>query len=557
MKWEVLNQTKIQNPDEIVSVILENRGIKSKKEKEEFLNPKSPIKIEAKEIGLKNEVLKKTIGRIKSAKKKKEFVIVYGDYDADGITATAILWESLHDIGIDTLPFIPDRFEDGYGIRPETVEKLKNKFPNLSLIITVDNGIVAYDGIKKAKEYGIDVIVIDHHQKGTKRLSTEYLLHTTSICGSALAWFFSRELTNDLKIENCLPAQTGKLKINERLSLAAIGTVADQIPLIGVNRSLVKFGLKELEISRRPGLIALFHESGIKKDLKIPKIGTYEINYIIAPRINAMGRLKNGIESLRLLCTKNAQRALEIAGNMGITNKERQKIVEEVLFVARQKVTDEKIIIVSGENYHEGVIGLAAGKLVEEFYRPSIVFSIKGDIAKASARSISGFNIIKAIKSINLHIEGGGHPMAAGFSIKSSMIEKFDKAINKYSNKLLTQELLQKKIKADCNMDFDFINNDLIDLVKDLEPFGIGNVEPIFITRDIELLDARLIGRDSKHLKMKLKQNEHIFDSIYFGGGEIYSNLTPGSKIEAAYYIEENIWNGYKSIQLRIKDIKC
>lgn len=542
MKWEVLNQTKIQNPDEIISVLLENRGIKSKKEKEEFLNPPDPIKISIREIGVKEVLLNKAKKRIIEAKRKKEFVIIYGDYDADGITATAILWESLHEFGLEVIPFIPDRFEDGYGIKPETVLKIKEKFPKVSLIITVDNGIVAYEGIKKAKELGIDTVVIDHHQKGTEKPDTLFIIHNTSVCGSALAWFFSKEIINSSQIQ-------------ERLGLAAIGTIADQMPLVGVNRSIVKFGLKVLENTHRPGLIELFRESGLKRGLEPCTLGTYEINYIIAPRINAMGRLKNGIESLRLLCTKSKQKALEIAENVGRTNKERQNIVEEVLSIARGKVTNEKIIVVAGENYHEGVIGLAAGKLVEEFYRPAIVFSIKGEVSKASARSVAGFNIIEAIRDVNLHLEGGGHPMAAGFSIKRSLIEDFTKAINKYADNLLTKDLLQKKVKIDCEVNFRLLNDDLLGEIGGLQPFGLGNSEPIFITKGVEVVNARIIGRDSKHLKLKLKQNEHILDSIYFGGGEMYSKFVSDSKIDVVYSVEENIWNGFKNIQLKIKDI--
>ena len=542
MKWEILNKSLVASHDSIVKILLKNRGIKTEKAKIEFLNPPDPSSVPITRLGIEKQAVKKVIDRIKKAKKNKEFVIIYGDYDADGICATAILWETLHEFGLEVLPFIPDRFEDGYGIKPESVEKLKEKFPNLGLIITIDNGIVAYDGIKKAKEFGIDTIVVDHHQKSSKKLATSYLLHATSVCGSALAWLFSKELANNLRV-------------TERLSLAAIGTIADQMPLTDINRSIARFGLKELEDTRRPGLIELFRESGLKQGLGPCRIGTYEVGYVIAPRINAMGRLKNGIESLRLLCTKNKIKALEIAENIGKTNKERQKIVDDVLAIAKQKVTKEKIVVIAGENYHEGVIGLAAGKLVEEFYRPAIVLSIKGDSAKASARSIAGFNIIEAIRKVNLHLEGGGHPMAAGFSIKSSEIEKFAKAINKYAKDILTDELLQKKIKVDCELGFNLLDNNLVKELKKFEPLGLGNPGAVFATKNVELTDVRTVGNSAKHLKLKLKQNEHIFDSIFFGGGKMYSKLSPGSKIDVVYNVEENIWNGRKSIQLKIKDI--
>ncbi len=363
MKWEVLNKTRIKNSESIINVLLKNRGIKNKKE---FFEPTVPTKISPKSIGIKESEIKKAIERIKKAKKSGENVIIYGDYDADGITASAIMWEALHQLGLNVLPYIPDRFIDGYGIKSDVVKNLKEKDKNLGLIITVDNGIVGYDGIGAAKSLGIDVLVIDHHVKGSKKLEAYSIIHSVETSGAGLAWFFAQQLVN----------------IPNTLELAAIGVIADQLPLIGINRSIVKYGLEELNKTKRPGLLALFKEAGIEN------IGTYEVGYIIAPRINAMGRLKHGLESLRLLCTKDKTKAFEIAKNIGSTNSERQKIVEEVVFLARKNVTSEKIIVIAGENYHEGVIGLAAGRLVEEFYRPAIVLSTKGKISKASARSV-------------------------------------------------------------------------------------------------------------------------------------------------------------------------
>jgi single-stranded-DNA-specific exonuclease len=288
----------------------------------------------------------------------------------------------------------------------------------------------------------------------------------------------------------------------------------------------------------------------------VENVGTYEINYIIAPRINAMGRLAQGIDSLRLLCTNRSDRAHELSKLLNDTNFERQKIVDKVVLHARQKVKNDNVIVLADENYHEGVIGLAAGKLVEEFYRPAIVFSIKGKIAKASARSISGFNIIEAIRNVNLHSEGGGHPMAAGFSIETTKIAKFTKEINKYAEKLLTAEILERKLKVDCEINFEQVDYSLYNKLKEFEPTGLGNFTPTFVSKSVEIIDIRLVGAESKHLKLKLKQNGHIFDSIFFGGGGIYSKLVPGSKVNVVYSIEENIWNGYRNLQLKIRDIK-
>jgi single-stranded-DNA-specific exonuclease len=545
MKWEILGKsnTSIKSVTSIAGILLKNRGIKTEKEKKDFFEPIDPLKTPLKSLGVKESEIKKTIDRIKKAKKNKESVIVYGDYDADGITATAIIWETLHKLGLDVLPHIPDRFEEGYGINAESVDALKLKIPDLKLIITVDNGIVGYEGIKKAKKLGIDVIVIDHHVEGEKKNPAFSTIHSTVVCGSALTWFFAKELS---KGEN-------------GLELAAIGTVADQLPLIGINRSIVKYGLEELNKTKRPGLLALLEESGLmtRRNLVNP-IGTYEINYIIAPRINAMGRIAHGIDSLRLLCTTSLEKAKMLSNLLNKTNLDRQKMVEQVLVHALKTSKDnkDKVIVLAHETYHEGVIGLAAGKLVEEFYRPAIVLSKKGKISKASARSIFGFNIVEAIRAVNLHLEGGGHPMAAGFSIETDKIDIFTKEINKYADKLLTDELLERKLKIDCEVNFDQLNYKLLEEIQKFEPVGLGNFAPTFVSRGVEVIEAKLVGRESKHIKLKLKKDEHFFDSIYFGGGEIYSKLTPKGKIDIVFSLEDNTWNGYKNLQLKIKDLK-
>ena len=366
MNWQILSKAS----KDIIETLLKNRGIKDKKE---FFEPLDPLKIPLKSLNIKESEIKKAIDRIKKARENKESVIVYGDYDADGITATAIMWETLHEFGLDVLPHIPDRFEEGYGINTESVTKLKARTPNLKLIVTVDNGIVAYEGIKKAKDLGIDVIVVDHHQKGTKKLATPYVLHATAVCGSALAWFFAKELS----------LTRGALVSG--LELAAVGTIADQMPLIGINRSIVKYGLKQLNKTKRPGLLALFEEAKIGlAPRSLGEVGTYEVNYIIAPRINAMGRLAAGIDSLRLLCTKRTDKALKLSKLLSKTNFDRQKIVDEAVVHAQSEVRGkskghiDKVIVLAHKSYHEGVIGLVAGKLVEEFYRPVIVLSKKG-----------------------------------------------------------------------------------------------------------------------------------------------------------------------------------
>ncbi len=545
-KWEIITHAKPPgeagssiNTSEIIDILLSNRGLKTKKDQEQFLNPPHPKDLTLKECGLSTAEMKKAIQRIEKAQENKEKVIVYGDYDADGVTAAAILWEALYKKGLNVAPYLPERFSEGYGIKSATVEKLKKEFPDLSLIITVDNGIVAHKEVKAACDLGIDVIVTDHHQPEASLPDCCAVVHSTKLSGSGVSWILSREL-----------------KANDGLELAAIGTLADQLPLIGPNRSIAKYGLEELRKTKRPGLMELFRQSGIDQQ----KIGNYEVGFIIAPRINAMGRLKHAIESLRLICTRDPIRALKIAAELGSTNLERQKILDEVVLHAREShehITNNNVIVIAHESYHEGIIGLAAARLTEEFYKPSIVISLKEEVAKASARSIFGFNIIEAIRATdNLILEGGGHPMAAGFSILPENITKFREKINEVAKELLTPELLTRRLKIDCVIPFDIISWDLLSALSQFEPTGPGNPSPIFVTFKAEILAAKALGKDKKHLKLTLSQDKKIIECIAFGWGQEIDSLQKNKKIDIAYTIEENTWNGNRSLQLMARDIK-
>lgn len=537
MKWEVLGKSKTKN---IITTLLENRGIKTEKEKKEFFKPTPPEKLMLKALGISQLEIRKAVKRIKKALKEKEAVIVYGDYDADGICGTAILWETLYHLGLNVLPYLPERFSEGYGLNAESVQKLKAKNEKLKLIITVDNGIVAYQGIKKAKELGIDVIITDHHQVGKTKPRAYSIVHTTKISGAAVAWILSQQFRKD---------EAG-------LELATIGTIADQLPLIGLNRSFVKHGLEKLNQTKRIGLQALIKEAGLVSK----NLGVYEVGFLLAPRINAMGRLVHAIDSLRLLCLKTSRKAVELARLLNKTNLERQRIVDEVVihaFRQTQGKPEKGIIVVASESYHEGVIGLAAGKLVDEFYRPAIVFAKKTEISKASARSVSGFNIIEAIRKLEyLYIEGGGHPMAAGFSIETAKIKEFTKQINELTKNELTDDLLQKKLKIDLELDFNQLNWQFYDKLKEFEPTGLGNFTPLFVTYGVNVLNAKTVGREGSHLKLKLEKDGANFDAIAFGFGSLLPELTPDCKVDVVYSIEENIWNDHKSLQLKIKDLK-
>lgn len=563
-RTSMASRTGRASTEEIVDVLLKNRGLKTKKQREEFFKPTHPEKLSVKSLGISEAHLKKAIDRIKKAIKKKEQIIIYGDYDADGICATAILWETLYSLTNKVRPYIPNRFEEGYGINAVSVEKIKIQNPNVKLIITVDNGIIAHEAIVKANDLGIDVIITDHHQKEKKLPKALAIIHTDKISGSGVAWIFARELVKKIQNPRLRGQAKSKIQVKNGLELAAIGTIADQMPLIGPNRSFAKYGLEALDNTKRKGLLALFQEAGLKtfkgSTLKGGQVTTYEVNFIIAPRINAMGRLEHAIDSLRLLCTKSPKKAKELAKNLGKTNRERQRIVEEVVLHAREvaeKKTWDGAIVLSHETYHEGVIGLAASKLVEEFGRPSIVISKGKNISKASARSITGFNIIESIKSLDRHIlGGGGHPMAAGFSIDTEKIETFKKEYEKLTKQLLTNEVLTKSIKIDMEIQFNRLNKTLMREIENFEPFGIGNYAPVFMTGKTKVIDARTVGSDNKHLKLTLEKDGSHFSAIAFNKGEYYQRLLSSGLIDVVYNLDRNTWNGNDSLQLKIKDLR-
>ena len=548
-KWKIKSEIDASKLgiEGIVKVLLENRGITGKKEIDNFLSPVAPGELKLSDVGIDPKSVAELVTRFKKAKKGKELILVYGDYDTDGICATAILWECLHKLGFKALPHIPDRFDEGYGLNAESIEKLKQDNPQLKLIITVDNGIVANDAVAHAAKLGVDVVITDHHQKAKKVPSALSIIHTTQIGGAAIAWFVARELQKRLGAPK-------PLLIDEWLALAAIGTVADIIALTGANRSIVKFGLIALQKTKRVGLNKLIDVTRIEKSA----IGTYEIGFVLAPRINAMGRLKQGIEALRLLCTTDPKRAASLARLLNSTNFERIGVVETVVAHAKNKVSEGTYsIVLAHKSYHEGVIGLAASELVKKHHRPAIVLAKGKDISKASARSIVGFDIIAAIRGLESLIEGGGgHPMAAGFSIKTKNIEKFTKKFESVAKEILTPEMLERSLIVDLEIGFASLDLELLASLQKLEPFGNGNPEPVFVTKNVNVVDFRTVGKEGTHLKLYLENGGKKISAIAFGMGKLALKLKEDVKVNIAYNIFANTWNGNTKLELRLKDLE-
>lgn len=551
MKWNVL--AKPGKNQELTDLLLKNRGITTTADKKEFLDPPEPLKgYSLTKLGVNSAQLKKGLDRIRLAIKKKEPVVIYGDYDADGICATAIMWEALSKLGAKVLPFIPSREKEGYGLSTEGIKSLASE---TKLIITVDNGVVAHEAVKYANSQGVDVVIIDHHEKPKPLPKSLALIHTAKLCAGGIAYFVAAEL-----------GYTDNL-----LELAAIATITDLLPLIGPNRSIVKFGLEAIRNTPRVGLRALFTAAGIQT------VGTYEIGYMIGPRLNASGRIESALAALRLLCTSSLAKATELAATLNETNKDRQAMTEEMsehakLAALSIKQETDRILVIDNESYHQGVIGLVAGKLVEEYYLPAIVIARGETVSKASARSIAGFNIIEAIRTCDsLLINSGGHPMAAGFSIETTQIEKFRARICHYAKLKIKTEMLERSLRVDTEVSLSDISLELYQKLAGLAPFGLGNPEPVFASQAI-VRSMRLVGQTGKHLKLTLTspdgkqvtkedfyghkyQEPEIVDAIAFNQGAWFSKLKVGDRISVAYSVALDTYNSNNRLQLKIKDI--
>lgn len=555
--WKLLsNSKKFTTQKQLIDQLLKNRGI-DEKEKKNYFDPKLSD-VTAALVGLNKKEIAKTINRIKSAIANNEKIIIFGDYDVDGICGTAILWEALYALSKNVFPYIPHRVDEGYGLSIKGIENIIKKYPDVKIIITIDNGIVAYDAALFAKNKNIDVIITDHHVKNETLPENFAIVHTTKLCGAGIAYLLAQEIK--YQTSSIRTSQGEKIKYDYKedrhLELVAIATICDLVPLKEANRTLVKFGLEKLKMTRRLGLLELFKEAGITNKT----IGTYEIGHIIGPRINAMGRLEHGFDSLRLLCTLNTQKAEQFAAKLSITNRIRREILEETTIDAKTYFENgggnSRIIIVANELYNQGVIGLVASRLVETYYRPSFVLSIGEQYSKGSARSIHGVNIIELIRSVSdTLVQAGGHPMAAGFTVETKRLAEFKKALEEKAREVVTDDHLIRTLLIDGQAPFELINDSLYQELSLFKPFGMGNPEPTFVTYSAEITDVKFLGKDNKHLKLKL-QNENLnLSAIAFGFG-VNCTLKIGDKIDVVYTVDENVWNGKTELQLKIKDIK-
>jgi single-stranded-DNA-specific exonuclease len=564
-RWEIVQQfsNHSNNPQQflqdLTKLLLANRGINHEDDIQSFLHPDlSSVTVAA--VGIDTKQLAKAINRIKQAIASGEQIAVFGDYDVDGITGTAILWESLHGSGAKIIPYIPHRVDEGYGLSMKGIDNLlalqvkDGKFDpsQTKLIITVDNGIVAHDAVAYAKEKGIDVIITDHHVRSDTSPDAFAIVHTTKLCGAGVAWLFSNQ------IKEVLFHKRYDFKTDNHLELACLGTIADMVPLTSANRAIVKHGLTKLCQTTRAGIVALFKDAACEQSTA----GVYEVGHVLAPRLNAAGRITSAMDSLRLLCTKDPVRAVMLSQNLNKTNKDRQSYMFEAAKHAsssfRESKSLKKLLFIADENYQQGVIGLVAGRLVEEFYRPAIVLSKGEKYSKASARSVHGFNIIEFLRGASdMLVDVGGHPMAAGFTVETDKLLDLQDALEKLAEEMLDDATLTRSIRIDCDISLSHINWTLYNALQTLSPFGVGNAEPTFVSYTVQVADVRLIGKEGKHMKLFVSQDrsEH-FEALAFGMGDRLSDVHTGDTIDIVYTVDENEWNGNKKLQLKVKDFR-
>lgn len=534
----------------ILEALLKNRGIDESESKDFLEIPLPSTGLAKKLLSLESE-LGRSAALINQAINEGRPIIIHGDYDVDGISATAILWRTIYqDLAyLNCHPFIPNRFDHGYGLSRESIDEILGKLKSgewaksstgisalRPLLITVDCGITASEEVAHIQDQGFEVLVVDHHTQSAT-LPNCQILWSDKLCAGGLAWVLSQALKQS--------------DPSKYLDLAALATVADLQPLLGFNRSLVKFGLERINAGENIGLKALLKVAGVEGK----EVGTFEIGWVLAPRINAAGRLESAWESLRLLCTEKESQAIELAAKLNELNIERQTMTKDSLDLALALTAsqDSRISVIAHEDFHEGLIGLVAGRLVGAYGQPAVVICKGEEFSKASARSVEGFNIVEFLRSLGNHFENiGGHAGAAGFTIRT---EKLADLLQSISLAQLNLEIPKPSLEIDSLIGFEKVDSQLLEEIKKLSPFGLGNKEPVFLSRGTRIDSVSLVGKDKSHLKLLLSSLGQTFPALYFGQGYLGDQLKVGDLLDTVFTLSEDWWNGRKSISLKIKDL--
>ena len=567
-KWHILSPdtkqatvlTKSLGCHLAVSAALINRGITNPDQAAAFLKPslaqiRSPF--------LMKDV-DRAVERILLALRGGEKILIFGDYDMDGITATVILFEFLTHLGADVHYYIPNRLTEGYGLTSDHVKNLL--IPDgINLIITVDCGITSIDAVSAARSAGIDVIITDHHEAPLKMPEAYAILNPKQpdctsgfswLAGVGVAFYLALALRKRLRDEGFWNNHT-EPNLKSACDLVALGTVADMVPLVEENRILVKAGLEVLASKARPGVKALLDVSNVVNRT----LDTRDLAFKVAPRVNAAGRLRHGSIALRLFTTSNIETAYTIANELNQENTRRQKIENYILSEIVQyiennpKLLEQRTLVIDKEGWHQGVIGIVASRLVQRFYRPVVVITVFDGVGRGSARTPDGFDLYEGLKGCAKYLEKfGGHKAAAGVTLKAENIPAFRKNFEKIVSHKTTPEDFRPKLVIDCEICASDVSTELADDIEALSPFGTGNPEPIFMLSDMDVLSTRIVG--SNHLQMLLRPSKDTqarpLHSILFNSD---TDRRPPERFQRiACHIRWNRWRDRKSIQLVVKD---
>ena len=563
LQWEFIETTPLaavtklaQSIDvtPIIARIMLNRGIDSMQGAKDFFN----VDLSQLHDPLLMADMAKAVERLALALSRQERVLIYGDYDVDGTTGTALLTLALRALGYSAPHYIPDRMREGYGLSLIGVEKAKAA--NVDLILAVDCGVTAQKEITRARELGMDVIVCDHHQPSAQLPPANALLNPKrsdcpypfkELCGVGVAFKLMQALFRHLKHD--------ERELHRHLDLVAIGSAADIVPLVDENRIFVKHGLEQLNRTENIGLRALMQVCGLQNTL----IDSGQVLFVIAPRINAVGRMGDAGRAVNLLISDNAAEALAIAQILDAENRERRSIDDETYREAVEMIETQcdpkhdTAFVLHQDHWHSGVIGIVASRVVEKYYRPTVMISTINGVGKGSVRSISGFDIHHALSQCADILKAfGGHKYAAGLTIQLDLIPTLRQRLQAVARQMLTDDMLVPKLRIDGEIRLSEIENRLVNFLKALAPFGPQNMRPAFVSRGVRVAGTpQIVGNN--HLRFHITQDNKRLDCIGFGlGDKLHLLNNDKSEIDLAYLIEENTYQGRTSLQLRVKDIR-
>jgi len=563
MKWTLAEKVDPHNAREIaadlgipniIAQILVNRGISEKEDIKRFFYPKQEHLSDPRKL----PGMDKAVNRILEGLARREKMIIFGDYDVDGITATALLYLVLSRFGADVTWYLPDRVEEGYGLSRQGIDEAIES--GITLLISVDCGITGVEEVEYAKTKGLDCIITDHHEPADDLPDAVALVNpklaennpeTRELAGVGVAFKFAEAIYDELGEE--------KSSLYEHLDLVGLGTVADIVPLTGENRIMAKFGIRQLGATQKPGLKSLLRITGLWGK----ELFSWNIVFVLAPRLNAVGRIGSASSAFELLTTFDRVRAAQTARFLDSENEKRKKLDERIFDEAldRVKITQDlensRAIVLNGEDWHLGVIGIVASRLVEKYHRPAVLISTAEGIGQGSARSIPGFHLLEAIKDCSDNLtKYGGHKYAAGLCIESEKIDKFREEFLKVANERLTDEDMIPSIQIDAKLDADDINMETLNWLNLFTPYGPKNMRPIFMLENADILrPTKIVG--SNHLRFRVRNSKKAYDVIGFGFGDWRDKIeNTDEPVNLVFVMETNTYYGYPQLQLRLKDIK-